>query len=131
MGKAFMRKITVGKLFELYLDTLENCGENTKKLSDEMIEYNIFEEFIVGVTTFLANNNLDILLEYGLIDEQIYSDSERLRAYTLSIDNSDQWNVLSFRNTQSWDEIMKLSDDIKNQIKIKWDENDIEEIYKL
>ena len=38
-----MNKITVSKLFELYLDTLDKCGKDTRLLSDEMIEYNIFE----------------------------------------------------------------------------------------
>ena len=63
-----MEKIAVGKLFELYLDTLELCSEDTKLLSDELIEYNIFEEFIVGITSFMAPVSLDRLLDNGLID---------------------------------------------------------------
>lgn len=126
-----MNKITIGKLFELYLDTLDKCGENSKNLSDEMIEYNIFEEFIVGVTSFLASNSLDDLLDNGLIDEQIYCNSEELRRYTLELDGSNQWNISSFRNAESWNKIMVLSDKIKQQIQQKWNKEEIQEIFSL
>lgn len=126
-----VNKIAIGKLFELYLDTLDKCGESTRNLSDEMIEYNIFEEFIVGVTSFLANNSLNDLLDNGLIDEHIYSDSEELRKHTLELDGSNQWNVSSFRNTESWKEIIVLSDKIKHQIQQKWNEKEIKELFKL
>jgi len=125
-----MEKITVGKLFELYLDTLEKCGEGTKNLSDEMIEYNIFEEFIVGVTSFLENNSLNDLLNNGLIDEQIYSDSKELRVYTLKLDGSNEWDISSFKNSKSWEKIIMLSDKIKQQIRQKWSEKEIQEIYE-
>jgi len=126
-----VNKITIGKLFELYLDTLDKCGENSKNLSDEMIEYNIFEEFIVGVTSFLASNSLDDLLDNGLIDEQIYCNSEELRRYTLELDGSNQWNISSFRNAESWNKIMVLSDKIKQQIQQKWNKEEIQEIFSL
>ncbi|WP_313577587.1 hypothetical protein [Lacrimispora sp.] len=126
-----MNKITVGKLFELYLDTLDKCSESTKNLSDEMIEYNIFEEFIVGVTSFLANNSLNDLLDNGLIDEQLFSDSKELRRLTLKLDGSNQWNVSSFRNAESWKDIIALSDKIKQQIQQKWNEKEIQEIFEL
>lgn len=111
-----MNKITVSKLFELYLDTLDKCGKDTRLLSDEMIEYNIFEEFIIGITSFLAPVSLDRLINNGLIDRQIYEDSEHLRALTLKLDGTAQWNVKSFRNSESWNEIIELSDKIKQRL---------------
>ena len=126
-----MVKITVGKLFELYLDTLEMCSENTKLLSDEAIEYNIFEEFIVGITSFFASVSLDRLIDNGLIDEQIYNDSEHLRTLTLELDGSAQWNLISFKNSESWDEIIKLSDKIKDNLRKKWTEQDIIKIFQM
>ncbi|XCP84989.1 hypothetical protein ABXS75_18495 [Roseburia hominis] len=126
-----MDKITVGKLFELYLDTLEMCSEGTKLLSDELIASRIFEEFVVGVTSFLASVSLDRLLNHGLIDEQIYKDSEHLRTLTLGLDGTAQWNIISFRNSESWDEIIKLSDEIKNILNNKWSKQEILEIYQM
>ena len=126
-----MVKITVGKLFELYLDTLERCSENTKLLSDEAIEYNIFEEFIVGITSFFASVSLDRLMDNGLIDEQIYNDSEHLRTLTLELEEAVQWNLISFKNSESWDEIIKLSDKIKDNLRKKWTEQDIIKIFQM
>ncbi len=40
-------------------------------LSNEEIETFIFEDLIVGVTSFLSKNNLNELKENGLIDEEI------------------------------------------------------------
>lgn len=126
-----VNKITVGKLFELYIDTLDKCSESTRNLTDEMIEYNIFEEFIVGVTSFLANNSLNNLLDNGLIDEQIFADSVELRKLTLKLDGSNQWNVSSFRNAESWNNIIAISDKIKQEIQQKWNEKEIKELFDL
>ena len=126
-----MEKIAVGKLFELYLDTLELCSEDTKLLSDELIEYNIFEEFIVGITSFMAPVSLDRLLDNGLIDKQIYNDSEYLRDLILRLDGTAQWNVISFKNSESWNQVIKLSDKIKSLLREKWTEQDILRIYQL
>ncbi len=126
-----MEKIAVGKLFELYLDTLELCSEDTKLLSDELIEYNIFEEFIVGITSFMAPVSLDRLLDNGLIDKQIYNDSEYLRGLILRLDGTAQWNVISFKNSESWNQVIKLSDKIKSLLREKWTEQDILRIYQL
>ncbi|MCC8024394.1 MAG: hypothetical protein LIP16_03715 [Clostridium sp.] len=126
-----MNKITVGKLFELYLDTLKMCSEDTKLLPDDLIGYNIFEEFIIGITSFLAPVSLERLIDNGLIDEQIYNDSEYLRALVLELDGTAEWNVSSFRNSESWNEIIKLSDKIKKIIGDKWTEQDLLKIYQL
>lgn len=120
-----MDKITVEKLFELYLDTLEMCGKDTKLLSDELIGYNIFEEFIVGITSYFAPTSLKRLINNGLIDDQIYKDSEYLRTLTLKLDGTAQWNIRSFRNSEAWDEIIKLSEKIKKRL----GENGMNRIY--
>lgn len=112
-----MDKITVSKLFELYWDTLEMCGKDTKLLSDELIGYNIFEEFIVGITSFFAPNSLKRLIDNGLIDEQIYKDSEYLRLLTLKLDGTSRWNVKSFKDSEEWNEIIRLSDKIKKRLR--------------
>ena len=85
----------------------------------------------MGLTSFLSNNSLNELLDNSLIDEKIYSDSEELRKHTLKLDGSNQWNVSSFRNAETWKEVMPLSDKIKQQIQQKWNEEDIQEIFEL
>lgn len=114
-----MNKITNGKLFELYLDTLDRCGQKTRNLSDEMIGYNIFEEFITGMP-FFSKESLDKLLDDYLIDEEIYSASEKLKKHTFSVPGTEHWNIESFKCSKPWDEIIELSDFIKGKIYEEW-----------
>lgn len=112
-----MRRITAEELFALYWDTLERCGREARQQSDEWIGYNIFEEFIVGVTSFLAPVSLKRLLDHGPIDPRMAKESKTLRALTLQLEGTGQWNVQAFRTSDAWDEIMRLSDQIKKDLR--------------
>lgn len=126
-----MNSITVGKLFELYMDTLQKCGIQILNLSDEMIGYYIFEEFIVGITSFLSKNSLDRLENEGIIDEEIYSQSEMLRTVTLEIEQTDLWNIDSVKNSKKWKTVMQISDNIKELICQRWNKSEIEYFYSM
>ena len=107
-------EISINKLMEFYVDTLEKCGENLLEMSDEDIKYNIFEEFDVGAISFLHDNTLSKLKEANLITEEISQKSSVLRSKFLLLQNTDLWNVVSVRNSENWNEILKLSDEIKS-----------------
>ena len=126
-----MDKIAVGRLFEFYLDTVNKCGDSIKKLSDDMIGYYIFEDFIIGITSYLEKCSLDKLIEDGIIDEEIYSNSVKLRSATLELEGTDSWNVISVKNSIEWDRILKLSDKIKQQLNDRWTEEDIQHLLTL
>ncbi|MDQ2087479.1 hypothetical protein RBH29_13690 [Herbivorax sp. ANBcel31] len=106
--------ISVEKLMEFYVDTLQKCGTNLLEMSDEDIEYNIFEEFDVGAISFLHDDTLSKLKKANLITEEISHKSSVLRSKFMFLQNTDLWNVSSVRNNKSWDEILKLSDEIKS-----------------
>ena len=99
---------------EFYIDTLEKCGTYLLEMSDEDIEYNIFEEFDVGAISFLHDDTLSKLKEANLITEEISQKSSVLRSNFLLLQNTDLWNIDSVRNSQNWNEILKLSDEIKS-----------------
>jgi hypothetical protein len=107
-------EISINKLMEFYVDTLEKCGTNLLKMSDEDIEYNIFEEFDVGAISFLHDDTLSKLKETNLITEEISQKSSVLRSKFLLLQNTDLWNIASVRNSENWNEILKLSDEIKS-----------------
>ncbi|MDE6357097.1 MAG: hypothetical protein K2L15_00740, partial [Eubacteriales bacterium] len=113
-----MKEITVYELFDLYIDTLEYCGEYTAHLSDELIGYYIFEEFIVGIVSFLYKDSLDRLLDNDLIAEEAYFDSKKLREYVLGIVGTYEWNISILKNSSKWEKIMELSEKIKQHIAI-------------
>lgn len=97
-------------------------------MQDEWIEYNIFEEFIIGVTSFFGFESLDILFSNDFIDESIYAGSVLLRRYTLELDGGSEWNVHSFKTSEPWDRIIKLYDKIKDLISKKWTKEQIRAI---
>jgi hypothetical protein len=107
-------EISSNKLMEFYIDTLEKCGTYLLEMSDEDIEYNIFEEFDVGAISFLHDDTLSKLKEANLITEEISQKSSVLRSNFLLLQNTDLWNIDSVRNSQNWNEILKLSDEIKS-----------------
>ena len=107
-------EILIDKLMKFYVDTLDKCGTNLLKMSDRDIEYNIFEEFDVGAISFLHDDTLSKLKEANLITEEISQKSSVLRGKFLLLQNTDLWNVASVRNSENWNEILKLSDEIKS-----------------
>lgn len=49
-----MNKITENQLFDLYKDTLEKCGLFLLNEDEEIIEYNIYKEFDIGIHSFIV-----------------------------------------------------------------------------
>lgn len=108
-----VEEIMISKLMELYLDTLQKCGIYLLDAEAEVIEYNIFEEFDIGVVSFLHDDNLSKLKEAGLINDKIMGKSSELRNMVIELQNSDKWNVEAVRNSHEWRSILELSDEIK------------------
>ncbi len=109
-----MGQITDEELFDLYNDTIEKCGIYLLKEEDETIEYNIFEEFDIGVHTFLYIDNLKKLYHKKLISLDKLCKSIMLREKFIDLQDSDEWSVEKFKTSKNWKEIMMLSDEIKN-----------------
>ena len=121
-----MEKLSIGGKFDWFLDTLSKSGIFVKKLSDTEIETYIFEDFIIGVISFMHTKNLQELKEYGIIDDKIMKMSLDLREKTMKLDNTDLWNVESVKQASVWLEILELSDDIKSLINTKWTKEEID-----
>lgn len=94
-------------------------------LSNKEIETVVFEDLIVGVTSFFSKNNLIELKENGLIDGDIEEKAYLLREKILSIDNTDLWNVDSVRQSSEWLDIFELSDELKKQLYNRWSDEEI------
>ena len=106
-------EITVNKLMELFVDTLQKCGIHLLEMSDEYIGYYIFEEFDSGAISFLHESSLVKLKEAGLITESVSQKSAELRRKFIVLQNTDHWNVDSVKHSKEWREVLELSDEIK------------------
>ncbi|EIN8849124.1 hypothetical protein LO935_002916, partial [Listeria monocytogenes] len=121
-----MKKLTVGGKFDWYIDTLEKSGMFILELSNEEIETFIFEDFIVGVTSFFSKNNLSELKANEIIDEDMEKNAYLLREKVLKIDNTNLWNINSVRQSSEWLDIFRRSDELKRQLKERWSDEEIE-----
>jgi len=108
-----MIEITVDKLMELYIDTLQKCGMQLLEMKDDYIGYCIFEEFDTGVISFLHNNTLSRLKQANLITETIAQKCTLLREKFMKLQNTELWNIKSVKHSQEWREILELSDEIR------------------
>jgi hypothetical protein len=109
----FVNNRTINDLMDDFIDTVQRCGTHLLKMSDEDIEYYIFEEFDVCAGSFLHKNTLSALYEAGLITEYIRKKSAELREKFFALENTDKWNVDSVRHSTGWREILELTDEIK------------------
>jgi hypothetical protein len=110
-----MEKISLSKLYDLYKDTLSNCGTYLLNKDDETIEYNIFEEFDIGVVSFLHEENLKVLFNGGFINNVELKNALKLRGMVFELQNSNEWNIASFRTSENWRKVMQLSDTLQSQ----------------
>jgi hypothetical protein len=105
--------ITMSKLMEFYIDTIQKCGTHLLDMDDDYIGYCVFEEFDSGATSFLHSDTLAKLAEANLITETISQKSSILRSKFLELQNTEHWNVESVKSSKRWRDVLELSDEIK------------------
>lgn len=87
------------KRYELFKNTLKECGTDILLESEEIIEYKLFEEFAIDAVSFLHENMLDALFDEGMIDDEIYEKCKELRSFYLSMQpNSLLLNAKEVKN---------------------------------
>ena len=107
-----MEKISLERLMKLYVDTIKKCGTYLLNEDDAVIGYNIFEEFDIGVISFLHINNLQKLKDAGLISDEMMRKSSILRNLVLELQQDDEWNVSAVRSSIDWLKVLELADEI-------------------
>jgi hypothetical protein len=107
-----MTEISVAELYELYLDTVGRCASELLHQSDDEIEYNLFEEFDVGVHSFLHEDNLVKLRQAGYIDDEKLAVSKEVRRQWLALQNKPS-TIAEIKGKSEWQELFKLCDQLK------------------
>ncbi len=126
-----MNEITLGKLFELYVNIFDKFGIYLLNETDEMLDYYVFEATDINIG-YCSRRILMRFLEEGLIDENIFENSllfiKKFRKLesTMLIRNAE-----SIRNSFEWMKLMELSDNIKNMIKTRWTNEELQWIFKF
>ena len=84
-----MNAIPVETLYELFVDTAKRCSSEIVSLGDEEIEYNLFEEFDVGVRSFFHDDNLTKLVEAGMIRKEAVTICQGIRSKGIELGASE------------------------------------------
>ena len=58
--------LSIEERYEIFKNTIEECGTDILLENEDMIEYKLFEEFAVDAVSFLHEDMLDVLLEEEL-----------------------------------------------------------------
>lgn len=109
--------LSIEERYDLFKNTIAECGTNILLESEDNIEYKLFEEFAVDAVSFLHENMLEALLSEGLIDDNIYEKCKKLRELYLSMQaDSSLQNASSVKESSEWKKLMQLSDEIGRQL---------------
>lgn len=118
--------ITVGKSFELFLETLTHSNPSVLRQEDDMIEHYLLEEFAIEAPAFLSDFTLERLENEGIIDGQIKKMSKELQQKYFVIDQIKSWNISSIKASYEWQELIELSGRISKLVHEKWTDEEIE-----
>ncbi|OCA72293.1 hypothetical protein BBI01_09150 [Chryseobacterium artocarpi] len=104
------------KLYDYFLDTLSHCGTFILDSNKEDIEYQIFEEFDIGIISFLHENSLKQLLDSKFITFDVYNKCLLLRKQVLELQELDLWKIDLIKTNEKWRDVILLCDEIKDMI---------------
>ncbi|MCD2236495.1 hypothetical protein [Listeria monocytogenes] len=121
-----LKKLTTEQSFEYYLSSLCMLGMHTINLSDEEIEYEIFEELAIDYPAALSPYTRELLVDNDIIDRELSILSKQLQTKLFELDGGILWNVKALRTTPEWKEVLRLSDEIKGLIHQQWTDEELD-----
>ena len=107
----FMKEISPDELYELYEDTLHQCGSHIFNYPDDVIEMMVFEDFNIGATSFLHDDSLNRLLNNHLISKEKYDLSRKIRTLYFEIEDSEDFTVDCLKQSEKWKHLISLVDE--------------------
>ncbi|EOA2472607.1 hypothetical protein ACL8GI_001355 [Listeria monocytogenes] len=121
-----LKKLTTEQSFEYYLSSLCMLGMHTINLSDEEIEYEIFEELAIDYPAALSPYTRELLVDNDIIDRELSLLSKQLQTKLFELDGGILWKVKALRTTPEWKEVLRLSDEIKGLIHQQWTDEELD-----
>ena len=108
------KMISLEKRYENFKSTIEECGSYLLLEDDDTIKHNLFEEFSIDAISFLHEDTLNLLLNEGMIDEDILEKSIELRNSFMQLDkNVELRSVEAVRTFEEWKKLLRISDEIR------------------
>lgn len=116
-----MEKISPEELYSLYKDTLYKCQSKIFNYADDIIETMVFEDFVIGATSFLHDDSLNTLINNHLIDKKQYDLSRKIRALFFEIEDCGELTMDCLKGrSERWLHLVSLVDEavagVKNEV---------------
>ena len=84
--------ISLEERYENFKKTIQECGSYLLTESDDTIKHNLFEEFSIDAISFLHEDTLNLLLDEGMINDDILEKSIELRNSFIQLEKFDNIN---------------------------------------
>ncbi len=116
-----MKEISPEELYSLYKDTLYKCQSKMFNYADDIVETMVFEDFVIGATSFLHDDSLNTLINNHLIDKKQYDLSREIRALFFEIEDCGELTMDCLRGqSEKWKHLTSLVDEavagVKNEV---------------
>jgi len=113
-----MKEISPEELYSLYKDTLFKCQSKIFNYADDIIEMMVFEDFVIGATSYLHDNSLNRLLDNHLIDKKQYDLSRKIRALFFEIEDCGELTMDCLKGrSERWQHLVSLVDEAVARVK--------------
>jgi hypothetical protein len=115
-----MKEISPDELYSLYKDTLYKCQSKIFNYADDIVETMVFEDFVIGATSYLHDDSLNTLINNHLIDKKQYDLSREIRALFFEIEDCGELTMDCLKGrSERWQHLVSLVDEavagVKNE----------------
>jgi hypothetical protein len=110
------------RLFENFRDGIEHCTTPAEDCDDEILAYNLFEEFYGAAVAYLHDDSLGVLRSVGLIDDEIVTLGQQARSSWFVLMEEKYKNntpITEIRNDPRWQALFALCDEIKRRLDLR------------
>lgn len=107
-----MPQISVERLYELYIDTSTRCLSSTCSQTDEIMGYDLFEEFDSDVMAFFSDDALERLRKAGKISQEAAVASRRIRQFWIDLDPYS-YRLDEIRSHPKWKQLFTMCDELQ------------------
>ncbi|WP_154901248.1 hypothetical protein [Gimesia maris] len=87
-------------------------------MKNDELEYNLFEEFDIGVTSYFHEDSLQNLLAAGKINSEAICLSEEIRRIWFRL-NAETWTTDQIRTVPSWKQFFAAGDKLNSLLQTK------------
>ena len=99
------RKINSQMYYDCFVETLQNYTTKVWEMSDDELEEYLFDEIDGSIYAWLNEEHLQVMEEFGLIDEVVHRRAKALHDSYKNLDGSQFWDIQYVRNTVEWSHI--------------------------